>query len=230
MELKTLLERILKQSGNIRWIRLLYMNPNRLTTDLLKLMRDSAKLCKYIDIPIQHINGRILRLMNRKTSGSQIMKLIDEARKIIPGVALRTSVITGFPSETDREFKELLDFIEQARFERLGAFIYSREEGTPAYGMQGQIPLKVKSERFNMIMSSQQKISQEINKKLLGQTLEVLIDEAGEGYYLGRTQYDAPEVDGSVYVNSRQALRPGDFVRSRITDTLEYDLVGEAVK
>lgn len=227
--LAEVIEKLVKKAKHIGWIRLLYLYPSRITDQLLKLIRDEPKLCKYVDLPVQHINGRILKLMNRNTSKSDILKLIERIRKIIPNVALRTSVITGFPSETEKEFKELLNFIKEARFERLGAFLYSREEGTVAYNMKNQIPYKIKQERLNKIMSLQQKVSVDINKKFLGRTLDILIDEKEGKNYLGRSQYDAPEVDGLVYVNSKKALKPGDFVKVRITDTLEYDLVGGAI-
>jgi len=228
MRLTQLLKKINKAATHIGWIRLLYLYPSRISDELLEIIRDSPKICKYIDIPIQHINDRILKLMNRGTSKKDICRVIERIRKAIPGVSLRSSVIIGFPSETDKEFKELLEFLEEARFERLGAFVYSREDGTKAYNLEGQIPKDTKIERFNAIMSSQQKISGELNKKFLGRTIEVLIDEKEEGHFLGRTQADAPEVDGLVYVNSERPLSPGDFVKVKITDTLEYDLVGEA--
>jgi ribosomal protein S12 methylthiotransferase len=226
-KLESLVEKIAGHSGNIGWIRLLYLYPSRVREVLLKLIAESPKICKYIDLPIQHINDRILRLMHRRTAKKDILKLIDKVRKIIPGVAIRTSLIVGFPSETDREFKELLAFIEEVRFERLGAFIYSREQGTVACLLKKQIPERIKQERLNTLMSRQQIISTGNNKKLLGKTIEVLIDERGNGFYLGRSQYDAPEVDGQVYVRSKKILHPGDFTRVKITDTLEYDLVGE---
>jgi ribosomal protein S12 methylthiotransferase len=165
--------------------------------------------------------------MNRDSSKEGILDLIAKIRRIIPGVCLRTSVIVGFPSETDREFNELLRFIEEIKFERLGAFIYSREEQTPAYNFKKQISQKLKQERFNMIMSSQQRISTQINKRFVGSILDVLIEDYQGKAYLGRSQYDAPEVDGSVYVSSKKALAKGKFAKVKITDTLEYDLVGE---
>ena len=223
-----LLRRIVKLSKNIGWIRLLYLHPKRLNDDLLKVIRDEPKICKYIDLPVQHINDRILKLMNRGTSKKEILGLIEKIRKTIPKVALRTSLITGFPTETETEFKELLDFIKETKFERMGAFIYSAQAGTPAKDFKGQVSRKVKSERFNRIMALQQDISQEINRGFLNKKLEVMIDEVEAGRYLGRTRLDAPEVDGLVYVNSKRALSPGDFVGVKITDTLEYDLVGEA--
>lgn len=229
-KLVELLGGIIKKAKNIGWIRLLYLYPSRITDALLDLMRDQPKLCKYIDLPLQHANDRILKLMHRDTAKIDILNLIEKIRKKIPGVSLRTSLIVGFPSETDKEFKELIKFIEEVKFERLGAFIYSREEGTPAYNFKKQIPHRIKLERFNILMSKQQIVSEEINKKFKGETLDILIDEKENGRYLGRTQYDAPEVDGLVYINSKRELKPGDFVKARIADTLEYDLVGEVVE
>ncbi|MCX5702563.1 MAG: MiaB/RimO family radical SAM methylthiotransferase [Candidatus Omnitrophica bacterium] len=245
-KLHELLNKIVKKTKNIGWIRLLYLYPSRIQDELLDLIRDCPKICKYIDLPIQHINNRILSLMRRSTTREEILFLIDKIRKKIPEVAIRTSIIVGFPSETDREFRELVDFVEDTRFERLGAFVYSREEGTCAYNFKGHIPPKIKAERLNEIMLRQQKISQENNKKLLGKTIDVLIDEKqkdvypvrkdvsgdtnfSNGVYLGRSQYDAPEVDGLVYVKSRKLLGEGEFVKLKVTNTLEYDLVGEVL-
>ncbi len=227
--LEGLLSRVVKEAKDIGWIRLLYLYPSRITDELLQVVKDSEKICKYIDMPVQHINNRILKLMNRKTGAKDILKLIDKIRKTIPAVGLRTSIIVGFPSETDHEFEELLKFIEEVKFERLGAFVYSREEGTAAYSLGKQIPEKVKIERFNRIMSAQQKISEDINRRFLGKTLDVLIDEKEADHYLGRSQYDAPEVDGLVYVSSKKALRAGEFVKVKVTDTMEYDLAGELI-
>lgn len=229
-ELHRLLDEIIRRTRNIGWLRLLYLYPNRISNELLDSIKSQPKLCKYIDIPIQHINDRILRLMHRHTAKKDILRLIEKIRKRIPGVAIRTCLIAGFPSETDKEFKELLEFVKDIRFERLGVFIYSREEDTPAYSFKGQVPKKIKIERFNAIMLQQQRISREINEKFLGKTLDVLIDEKENGVYIGRSQYDAPEVDGLVYINSKKELKPGDFVRVKITDTLEYDLTAEVLE
>ncbi|MBI4707026.1 MAG: MiaB/RimO family radical SAM methylthiotransferase [Candidatus Omnitrophica bacterium] len=224
-----LLKDIVRNSSNIGWIRLLYLNPARISEDLIKVINDSVNVCKYIDMPVQHINNRVLKLMKRSTNKSDIIKAIEKIRKNISGVSLRTSLIVGFPSETDKEFQELFDFVKDARFERLGVFTYSREEGTAAYSMKAQLPEKLKQERFNSLMQLQQDISKEINTKLLGNTLKVLIDGQENGCYLGRTQGDAPEVDGTVYVSSSRKLVPGDFVNVKITDTMEYDLTGKVV-
>ncbi|MBN1914114.1 MAG: MiaB/RimO family radical SAM methylthiotransferase [Candidatus Omnitrophica bacterium] len=225
--LSRLLRLILKEIKNIHWLRLLYLYPTRLDDALLGLIKNEPVICKYIDLPLQHINDRILRLMHRNTAKREILSLLCKIRKKIPGIGLRTSLIVGFPSETDKEFRELLDFIKEARFERLGAFIYSREEGTAAYTFPGQVPEKIKRERLDELMRLQQQISCDINAGFKGKTMEVLIDEKEKDHYLARSRFDAPEVDGIVYVRSKKDLRPGDFVPVKITDTLEYDLVGE---
>jgi len=227
LRLPELLNSLAARLKNTVWLRLLYLYPSRVTDELLKVIRDEPKICKYIDLPIQHVNARILKLMNRKTSTADILKVIERVRKIIPAAAIRTSVIVGFPSETEKEFAQLMEFLQVARFERLGAFIYSREEGTAAHGFKKQVPRKVKIERFDRIMSLQQEISREFNAKFIGKTVNVLIDEPEGKNYLGRTEFDAPEVDGTVFIKSSRTLKPGDFVKARITDTLEYDLVGE---
>lgn len=225
--LSCILKKIISNSPDIGWIRLLYLNPERISDELLELVAKNKRVCKYIDLPIQHINNRILKLMNRRSSRDQISSLVKKIRKFIPGVCLRTSLIVGFPSETEAEFNELLEFVKEAQFDRLGAFVYSREEGTAAYGFKGQISAKAKKERFDLIMSEQQKIAAKLNQKFLGKTIPVLIEEKQDAGYIGRSQSDAPEVDGIVYVNTKLKLKPGKFVPVKITDTLEYDLVGE---
>lgn len=225
--LGVLLKKIIKNSPDISWIRLLYLHPERITDELLELIAKNKQVCKYIDLPIQHINNRILKLMNRRFSKERIIALIKKIRSVIPGVCLRTSLIVGFPSETKAEFNELLDFIKEVKFDRLGAFIYSREEDTPAYGFSGQVSKKAKEERFDIIMSEQQKIAAELNKKFLAQDMDVLIEDKQDGTYIGRSQFDAPEVDGVVYVKTNRRLKAGEFCRVKIIDTLEYDLVGE---
>jgi ribosomal protein S12 methylthiotransferase len=224
-----LLRKIISNAPDIGWIRLLYLNPLRLTDELLKLIADSKRVCKYIDLPIQHINNRILKLMRRAATREEIFALIKKIRKIIPEVYLRTSLIVGFPSETEKEFKELLEFVKVAKFDRLGVFIYSQEEGTPAYNFKGQISQNLKQSRFNEIMSVQQEVARQVNTKFLGKTLLVLVEEKQDGVYIGRSQGDAPEVDGVVYINTKHPLKIGKFIQVKITDTLEYDLVGEPI-
>jgi ribosomal protein S12 methylthiotransferase len=213
------------------WIRLLYTHPKSFTDELISTIAQESSICKYIDLPLQHINDRILSRMNRSISRKKIERLIKKIRREIPDVALRTSIIVGFPGESDAHFKELLDFIDYVQFERLGAFTYSREEGTPAYSFSQQLSEKVKSQRLDRLMRLQQEISKRVNRKFLGRILEVLIEEKVKGVsYLGRTQYDAPEVDGLVHVDSIRPLRQGEFVNVEITDSLEYDLLGHAVQ
>jgi ribosomal protein S12 methylthiotransferase len=198
--------------------------------ELLRVIRDCPNVCKYIDLPLQHINSRILKLMRRHTDKAAIMRLIEKVRKFLPQAALRTSLIVGFPSESEKEFRQLLDFVREVKFERLGAFIYSREEGTPAYSLRVQLAQKTKAERFGRLMSLQRDISAAVNRGFLGRVMEVLVEEGKGAEFTGRTQYDAPEVDGVVYVKSRRPLRLGAFARVKITDTLEYDLCSEALE
>ncbi|MBN1405083.1 MAG: 30S ribosomal protein S12 methylthiotransferase RimO [Candidatus Omnitrophica bacterium] len=210
------------------WIRLLYTHPGHFTDELIETIRSEKSICKYIDLPMQHANNRILKMMNRNTTKGEIIKLIQKIKSRIPGVALRTSVIVGFPGETDKEFKELLDFIKDTKFERLGAFVYSREEHTKAYDFKKQIPERIKRQRLDEVMKLQQDVSAKINKRWMGKTLEVLIEEKENDVYTGRSQYDAPEVDGTVFVKGKN-LKIGGFKKVKITDTLEYDLAGEVL-
>jgi ribosomal protein S12 methylthiotransferase len=227
IRLCNLLKKVIKKTRNIGWIRLLYLYPSRISDELLELIKDEPKVCKYIDLPLQHINNRILKLMRRHTTKEGISRLIDKIRKKIPHVAIRTSIIVGFPSETDNELKELIKFIEDTKFEKLGAFVYSKEEDTKAAGFNPQIPKEIKIERLNAIMTLQQRISQDNNQRFLGKIIDVLIEEKEKDFYLGRSQYDAPEVDGIVYVNSQEKIKPGEFVKVKVTDILEYDLIGK---
>ena len=230
----------------VQWLRLLYTYPSNISDELLSVMARHPQICKYMDLPLQHINDRILKSMARDQVTRQgIEELLKKIRKQIPGVTIRTAFIVGYPGETEEEFGELMDFIRETQFDRMGAFIYSQEEGSRAAKFPAQIPDSVKKERFERLMSLQQEVASQVNARLLHETVTVLIDEplqGEEGIYLGRTQADAPEVDGQVYVKSSsqgsvvsrrssvvggQSLKIGDFVRVRITDTFEYDLVGE---
>jgi len=211
-----------------RWIRLLYTHPARFSGDLINVIADSPNICRYIDLPVQHINDEILDKMERHVSSGEIRDLIGRLRDKMKDVVLRTSVIVGFPGETDRQFEELLDFLKRTRFERLGAFVYSPEEGTKAAGFKGHLPDEVKQERFDRVMRLQMDISSENNLKCLGRTLRVLIDENVPGEkdsYIGRSYMDAPEVDGNVFVKGKN-MKIGDFVDVNITGTMEYDLTG----
>lgn len=226
-----LLKRLSKLGDNKMWIRLLYTYPPHIDDELIDILRSEKRITKYMDLPIQHANDRILKRMNRNMGKDEIRGLIGKIRQRVPDIAIRSSVIVGFPGESVEDYKELLDFIREIRFERLGVFTYSREEGTPAYNYKNQVDESVKLERFNQLMSLQKEIAVEVNKSYFGKTIEVLIDEKDENSgdtYIGRTQWDAPEVDGEVFVKGKD-LKPGDFVDVKITDTLDYDLVGEAV-
>lgn len=230
-KLPELLKRLTSLRSSVKWIRLLYTHPAHYSGKLINILRNEKKICRYLDLPVQHISDPILKKMNRHTTKKEIMGLIEELKNYIPGLTLRTSVIVGFPGETDKEFNKLLAFLEDTRFEKLGAFIYSAEEGSKAYKFERHVPDSVKNQRFDEVMKLQQKISADINKSYMGKTVNVLIDEPVEGEenkFAGRTEGDAPEVDGCVYVSGRR-VRVGEFCKVKITDTLEYDLVGEAV-
>ncbi|MFH1395424.1 MAG: 30S ribosomal protein S12 methylthiotransferase RimO [Candidatus Omnitrophota bacterium] len=214
-----------------RWIRLLYTHPAHFTEELINLIAETDNICSYVDLPIQHINDKILQRMNRFMTRRSIETLISKIRKKIKNVIIRSSVIVGFPGETEKEFKELTAFLKDIHFERLGAFIYSPEENTPAVTFEKQVSGKTKKTRFDKIMRVQQKISSENNLKQLDRTLKVLIDETVPKdlcHFIGRSYMDAPEVDGVVYVKGRN-LKLGDFANVRVTDTTEYDLTGETI-
>ena len=224
-ELAHLLKELVSISKDM-WIRLLYLHPSNLDKEAIGVIKDNKNICRYIDLPLEHINDRILKEMGRKITKKGITRLIDYIRKEIPEVAIRTSFIVGFPGETEKEFKELLSFIKDMKFERLGVFKYSREEGTAAYGYKNQIPEREKQKRFDRAMSLQQEVSREINEKFKGRALRVLIEGKGRDYYEGRSEYDAPEIDGMVYVKGKN-LKVGNFYDVKITDAYEYDLTGD---
>ena len=232
LKLAELLKKIVS-SSRAKWIRLLYAHPARLTSELIELIKNEPRICKYLDLPLQHINSTILNKMKRSMTRKEIISTIDRLRKNIPGVTIRTSFIVGFPGEGENEFKELCDFVKDMRFERLGVFTYSKEEGTEAAGFPDQVPEDIKQERFDRLMQIQQEISKKQNENLLGKKVEVLIDEKVEGKkncFLGRTRSDAPEVDGQVWVtSSAPGTIAGKIVTVKVTDTLEYDLVGEVL-
>ncbi len=228
--LARLLKEIVRETETIRWIRLLYAFPAHMTDELIDTIANEEKICNYIDMPLQHISDHLLTDMHRSISRQQTLDLIEKLRTKIPAGSLRTTFIVGFPGETDEDFAQLLSFVKDTRFERAGVFIYSREEGTSAYDFPQQISESVKKKRLDILMRTQQKISQEIHQKFLGKRLPVMIEEKQkneDNVYLGRTEYDAPEVDGLVYVRASKTLNPGDFVQVEITDTYEYDLAGE---
>ena len=227
-KLAELLQELSKIDG-IEWIRFLYSYPEGITDELIELVANNKKIAKYFDIPIQHISNDILKRMNRKTSKKDIETLLTKIRKEIPDVVLRTSLIVGFPGETNEQFNELLEFVEKAKFDKLGTFMYSKEEGTPAAKLPEQIHGNTKKSRYNKIMQKQQQISRENLAKRIGKTCTVLIEnKTFDGkYYVGRTMQDAPEIDGLVYIpNTTEKDMLNQFVVCEIEGVNEYDLVG----
>lgn len=226
--LDSLIEEISK-IDEIKWIRVLYCYPDRITDGLIEEFKTNDKLLKYIDMPIQHINDDILSAMNRRDTSAGIKSIIDKLRREIPGIVIRTTVIVGFPGETEKQYKELRDFIKETKFERLGVFEYSREEGTPAYDMPNQVPESVKKKRMEAIMSDQNRIHNDFNARFVGNELEVLCegyDEVSESFY-GRSYADAPDIDGKIYFSSPKRIREGEFVKVAVTEVIDYDLVGK---
>ena len=211
------------------WIRLLYCYPEEITEELIQVMKEQPKVCHYLDMPIQHASDKILARMGRKTRKEELEGIIAKLREEIPDICLRTTLISGFPGETEKDHEELLDFVNRMEFDRLGVFPYSAEEDTPAATMEDQIPEEVKEARRDEIMELQQEISLEKGESRVGQVLTVMIEGkvADEDAYVGRSQADAPGVDGYVFVNTPETLVSGDFVRVKITGALEYDLIGE---
>lgn len=227
--LPQLLRKLCRIEG-LRWIRLMYCYEDRISDELIQVMAEEEKICKYIDIPLQHISDRVLKGMNRRSTSDGIRGTIERLRRAMPDIHIRTTFITGFPGETDEDFEELLDFVETARFQRLGVFTYSQEEGTPAAEMENQVEEEVKVQRQDAIMRRQLDISLASNQEKIGRVLEVLVEECeGEGSYTGRTAYDAPEIDNSVVFTSKRQLMPGDMVQVFITDAFDYDLAGKEV-
>ena len=227
--LAELLTELCKVDG-IAWIRIMYAYEDRITDELIEVMAREDKICKYLDIPLQHASDRVLRAMDRRSTRESIRNTVRRLRSAMDDIRIRTTLITGFPGESEEDFDELIDMVETERFDRLGVFTYSAEEGTPAGEMDDQIPEEVKEERMDQIMRRQLEISLENNRDLVGFTLEVIIDEEDEdGSYIGRSRYDAPEIDNSVLINTSKKHVPGDIINVRIVDAFDYDLVGEEV-
>lgn len=220
-----LLERLANESG-AAWIRLHYTYPTSFPVDAIDVIRRHSNICNYIDIPLQHINTRILNSMQRGIDREGTLRLIDTFRQQLPDVAIRTTLIVGYPGETREEFEELKEFVRQARFDRMGCFAYSPEEGTPAYSLHDDVPQEEKEQRVSELMALQEQISLEKNQKRIGKTYRVLIDRIDDEFLVGRTQYDSPEVDDEVLIPlGERCIRPGDFVNAVVTDALENDLI-----
>ena len=228
--LHKLLSELCKISG-IQWIRILYCYPEEIYDELIQTIKEENKVCHYLDLPIQHASDAVLKRMGRRTSKAQLVEIIEKLRKEIPDISLRTTLITGFPGETQEQHEELKDFVDEMEFDRLGVFTYSPEEDTPAATMTGQIPEEVKEERQAELMELQQEIAFDLAEDMVGREVLVMIEGkvADENAYVGRTYKDAPNVDGLIFINTDEELMSGDFARVRVTGALEYDLIGELI-
>lgn len=228
--LPKLLKKLAEVPG-IYWIRILYCYPEEITKELIDVIKQEEKVCNYLDIPIQHASDKVLKRMGRRTDRAELQSIIKQLRREIPDICLRTTLITGFPGETEEDHKELLDFVEKMQFDRLGAFTYSQEEGTPAAAMEEQIEETVKEERRASLMELQQEIAFAKAEDMIGRVLTVMVEGkiADEDVYVTRTYKDAPEVDGFLFLNTAAELMSGDFVKVQVTGSNEYDLMGEIV-
>ncbi len=216
----------------LKWIRILYCYPERVTDELLDVMASEKKIVKYMDLPLQHINNDILKKMNRRGTSEKIKEVIKKIKKKIPSMTLRTTFITGFPGETEEQFTELCEFIKETRFDRLGCFSYSQEEGTPAASMDGQIDENIKQRRADNIMEMQSIIAEQNNQRMIGKTVEA-VTEGFDRYaecFFGRTSADAPDIDGKIFFTSENKLSLGQFVKVKIDDVMEYDLIGSVIE
>lgn len=223
--------RSLSDVEGIEWIRLHYAFPTGFPMDALEVMAERDNICSYLDIPLQHGSSKVLKLMRRGTTREKTEALIKKIREQVPGIAIRTTLIAGHPGETEEDFQEMLQFVEDMRFDRLGVFTYSHEENTHAHSMEDDVPEEVKQERANHVMEVQEQISYEINQGKIGQTLKVLIDRKEGGNFIGRTEFDSPEVDNEVIIDAaKHYLRIGDFANIKIDDATEFDLYGSPVE
>ena len=228
--LPELVERMAKVNG-VEWIRLHYAYPTHFPYDLLKVMRENSNVCKYLDIALQHISNSVLKNMRRNITSEETYELLETMRREVPGIHLRTTLMVGFPGETEQDFEELKDFVRKARFERMGAFAYSEEDGTYAADhYEDNVPEEVKQARLDELMELQQEISAEVSESKIGQTLKVIIDRIEGEYYIGRTEFDSPEVDPEVLIPCEgNELEAGEFYNVRITGANDFDLYGEIV-
>jgi len=213
----------------LEWIRLHYAYPHKFPMDVLDVMREHSNICNYLDMPLQHAADNMLKAMKRQITRTEMQDLIHDIRERVPGICLRTTLITGFPGETLEDVEEMKRFLEDMRFDRVGIFTYSHEEGTSAYGLEDNIPAEEKERRAQEIMEVQQEISFEKNQEMIGKVFKVIVDKKESGRYLGRTEFDSVEVDNEVIINTDKRLKPGDFVQVRITKAFDYDLEGELV-
>lgn len=220
----------LSDAEGIDWIRLHYAFPSGFPLDVLDVMAERSNICNYLDIPLQHGSSRMLQLMKRGTTREKTTELLNTIREKVPGIAIRTTLIAGHPGETEKEFEEMMDFVQESRFDRLGVFTYSHEENTFSHTLKDDVPAKVKQERVDTLMELQQHISMELNEKRIGNTYKVLIDRKEGGQFIGRTEFDSPEVDNEVIIDATaDYLRIGDFVQAKILDATEFDLIAQPV-
>ena len=225
--LAELLQALAKVAG-IEWIRLHYAFPTGFPMDVLEVMRNEPKICNYIDIPLQHISDAILKSMRRGTTQAKTTKLLKDFREAVPEMAIRTTLIVGYPGETEEDFETLKQWVEDMRFERLGCFTYSHEENTHAYNLEDDVPEEVKQERANIIMEIQSQISWELNQEKIGKTYRCIIDRKEGNHFVGRTEFDSPDVDNEVLIDAtKHYVKIGDFTNIKITDASDYDLFGE---
>lgn len=227
--LAELVEKLSDVEG-IEWIRFHYAYPSGFPMEVLDVMRKRENICKYLDIPLQHISDNMLKSMRRGITKEKTIELVREIRKRVPGIAIRTTLICGYPGETDKDHKEMVDWVKASKFERLGVFTYSHEENTHAHSLKDDIPQKVKQKRADAVMKVQRKISAELNKKMIGKTFKVLFDKIEGGYFVGRTELDSPDVDNLILVDvKKNFIRVGDFADVKITGAKEYDLIGKVI-
>ncbi|MBK0403281.1 30S ribosomal protein S12 methylthiotransferase RimO [Adhaeribacter sp. BT258] len=225
------LVRNLSDVPGVEWIRMQYAYPSQFPMEVLDVMAERENVCKYLDMPLQHISDNMLKTMRRGISKRRTIELVDQIRQRVPEIALRTTLIAGHPGETQQDFEELYKFVEETKFERLGIFTYSHEDNTHAYTLEDNVPAEVKQQRADDIMELQQGISMDLNEAKVGQTYKVLFDRKESGYFVGRTQFDSPEVDNEVLVPATDTyVRIGDFANVKITDNTDFDLYGEVVK
>lgn len=220
----------LSRINGIEWIRLMYAYPSRFPVDVIKEIKENGKICKYLDIPIQHVSDNVLKSMRRGITKKNQIALLERIRKEIPGVAIRTSVMVGYPDETEKDFEELLEFVKEFKFDRLGVFAYSHEEGTTAFALKDRLPRKEKMLRQKLVLEAQKKIAEELNALSLGKIIRVLLDRKENDYFVGRTYKDAPEVDQEVFVDGNKEIETGNFYDVEIYDYEEFDLFGRVIK
>ena len=229
--LPLLLKKLCEIKG-IRWIRLLYCYPEEITDELIQVIKKEKKICHYLDLPIQHASDAVLKRMGRRTTKAELKEIIGKLRKEIPDICLRTTLITGCPGETEEQHEELMEFVDEMEFDRLGVFTYSAEEDTPAASMPDQIPEEIKEERQAQLMELQQEIAFENEEAMIGKEVLVMIEGkvADENAYVGRTYRDAPNVDGLIFINTEEIMLSGDFAKVKVTGAVEYDLIGGLVE